>query len=55
MSRRPWTLSYPNVDLHILEQLADYSIAPDVHFYEVPSDVFLSYKYNEELMAKNSD
>lgn len=54
MSRRPWTLSYPNQDHHILDQLTTYSVAPDVHFYEIPSDVFLSYKYNDDLMAKNS-
>jgi len=38
-------LSYPQgFDPHILDQLATFSIAPDIHLYEVSSRYFLDHK-----------
>jgi hypothetical protein len=54
MSRRPHTLSYGTEDPHILDQLTTYSIAPDIHLYEVPPKIFLNQKYHDELLAKNN-
>lgn len=43
LKRRPHMLIYPTgKDPHILVQLARYSIAPDIHLYEVPSKYLLN-------------
>lgn len=53
--RRPQMLFYPmGKDPHILEQLANYSIASDIHLYEVPPTPFLSEEENAKLIEKNS-
>lgn len=48
-------LIYPTgKDPHILEQLTRYSIAPDIHLYEVPSKYFLSEDAAEQLRRTNT-
>jgi hypothetical protein len=45
LKRRPHMLNYPiGQDPHILKQLAYYSIAPDIHLYEVPSKYLIEPK-----------
>ena len=33
---QPPSLRFPRHDPHLMEQLTEYSIAPDIHLYEVP-------------------
>jgi hypothetical protein len=48
-------LIYPTgKDPHVLEQLAKFSIAPDIKLYEVPSKYFLSEAAVKDLRAANS-
>lgn len=55
LKRRPHMLIYPSAkDPHILEQLTRYSIAPDIHLYEVPSKYFLNEEAAEQLRRANS-
>jgi hypothetical protein len=55
LKRRPHMLIYPTgKDPHILEQLTRYSIAPDIHIYEVPSKYFLNETVSEQLKNANS-
>lgn len=55
LKRRPHMLMYPTGrDPHILEQLAKYSIAPDIHLYEVPSKYFLNPADAQQLRTANT-
>lgn len=45
LKRRPHMLTYPTgQDPHIMKQLAYYSIAQDIHLYEIPSKFLIEPK-----------
>ena len=49
-------LSYPSdVDPGIFEQLTTYSIAPDIHLFEIPSKYLLFEEECDKLHQENSD
>lgn len=48
-------LTYPiGKDPHILEQLTKYSIAPDIHLFEIPSKYLLSEEEIKNLKNANT-
>lgn len=48
-------LTYPTgQDPHIMKQLAYYSIAQDIHLYEIPSKFLIEPKACEQLRANNT-
>ena len=48
-------LSYPpDEDPNVLEQLTTFSIAPDIHLFEIPSKYFLEEEAIESLYKENS-
>lgn len=40
----PPSLEYPEEDPHIMRQLTEYSIAPDIHLFEVLPKHFTTFK-----------
>ena len=55
LKSRPHMLAYPTgKDPHILEQLTKYSIAPDIHLFEVPSKYLLSEEEMKNLQSANT-
>ena len=49
-------LSYPSDrDFDIFDQLLKFSIAPDIHLYEIPPKYFLSEESADELCQQNND
>ena len=56
MKRRPHILNYPSKkDPDIIDQLTTYSVAPDIHLYEVSPKYFMEKEEYEKLLKGNSD
>ena len=56
MKKRPHMLNYPSdEDEDVMKQLTTYSIAPDIHLFEIPSKYFLNEEEYNKLYELNSD